>query len=87
MKTFYSYFLVDTLSETIISGFSAISDMHARKMVYEALKKNPVYKDMSDSLMLYRSAALYNVPETYDEAVDPDNCFNVDIAGVFADAD
>lgn len=87
MKSFYSYFLVDTISETIISGFSAISDMAARKMVYEALKKNPVYKDMSDSLRLYRSVSSFCVAETYDEVYDPEYSFKVDIDGVFADAD
>lgn len=86
MKSFYSYYLVDTLSETIVSGFSAISDDVARKMVYEALKKNPVYQDMEDSLKLYRSGELFDVAETYSEVVVQNYSFEVDIAGVFSDA-
>lgn len=86
MKSFYSYYLVDTLSETIVSGFSAISDHAARKMVYEALKKNPVYQDMADCLKLYRSGELFDVAETYSEASDPNYSLEIDIAGVFADA-
>lgn len=86
MKYFYSYYLVDTLSETIISGFSAISPEAARKMVYEAIKKNPVYKDMEDCLKLYCSHNLFDVAETFDEVLDPNYSHEVDLSGVFADA-
>lgn len=87
MKNFYTYFLVDKLSETIVSGFNAISDLAARKMVYEALKKNPVYKDMSDTLKLFKSEQIFFVAETYDEVLDEIYSSEVDIAGVFADVD
>lgn len=72
MKYYFSYYLVDSLSETIVGSFNAISDDVAGKMVKATIQKNKDLADIVPWLMLIRSEVYFPVCETYDE-VSNDN--------------
>ena len=69
MKKFSRYYLVDTLTESIIGSFNAISSDMARKIVEETYNSNEKLNIGKESHRLMRSLIIDEAPETYDEVM------------------
>lgn len=66
MKTFFTYYVVDTLTESIVTSFEAISDDMARFIYNKLLSENEKVKSVGEFLKVYRGSDRF-VAETYDE--------------------
>lgn len=78
MKKFYTYYLVDVTSETILTSFAAISDSDANRRLLSNVEH---MKDKNLFPMLYKNNNFFNdcsfsICETYDEVIE--YCLTVD---------
>lgn len=70
MKKFYKYYVVDSVSESIVGSFDAINFDMACMILKKGVLENPKFKDFSEQLVLYRDKSAIEVFETYDEVVN-----------------
>ena len=70
MKHLTKFYVVDSLTESVIGSFDAISVDVAKKIVDETYKTNDKLKMVKDNIVLYYSPCVFDVCETYDEIKD-----------------
>ena len=67
MKNYRDYYVVDTISETVVGSFRAVSDIMAKKILSESIEKNEKLGPMKDSIKLYSAEQPVLFCETFDE--------------------
>lgn len=84
MKYLKTYYLIDSLSETIVGSFTAPNERFAVKRVKATIDKSDDLKDIVDTLVLRCSVGDFEVCETYEEAAADGCTYNVGISDVIS---
>jgi len=67
MKNYRDYYVVDTISETVVGSFRAVSDTMAKKILDESIDKNEKLGSFKDGIKLYSAEQPVLFCETFDE--------------------
>jgi len=71
MKHLSNFYVVDSLTESVVGSFKAINFDMAKKILDESYKKSDKLQQIGDSLKLYRDDCVIDVAyETYDEVLE-----------------
>lgn len=69
MKKVFKYYVVDTLTESVVGSFFALNKDVADKILTESYKKNNKLQQVGDSLKLVYDSNCYTELETYEEVM------------------
>ena len=70
MKKVFKYYVVDSLTESVVGSFFALNKDVANKILIESYKKNDKLQQIGDSLKLVYDTNCYTELETYQEVMD-----------------
>jgi len=70
MKKMFTYFVIDTLTESVVGNFSAINSDVAKKILDSTFKSNEKLQFSRDSLKLVYIPDAILMPETFDEVIE-----------------
>lgn len=70
MKTIFKFYVVDSIAESIIGSFEAVSLDMAKMIMKKSILDNEKLKDSVDQFVLYKDPFGINVCETFNEVKD-----------------
>ena len=79
MKKVCKYYVLDSLTESVVGSFFALNDDVAKKVVIESVKSNEKLKQLGDSLKVIKDLTYVFEYETYDEVMNIPDCGRYEI--------
>lgn len=70
MKSLKKYYVVDSVAQTIVGAFDAVSLDMAKLMFRKGILENDKLKDSVDQYAVYCDGNSFDVYETFDEVLD-----------------
>ena len=70
MKKVFKYYVVDSLTESVVGSFFALNGDVAIKVIAESYNNNDKLKQIAESLKLVYYPNCYTELETFDEVMD-----------------